>query len=526
MKKLLVILLFLCLLSAQAWAEVQTLYVRTTADCTANGCGSTNGSSFANAYNGMADISFSAVDNTALSVDPEDILIICALEGQSFGDADKDVSTSMIQPSAAIDGTSASAMTTFDGDCSAQTGYASRAKWDGGGTLDRGFDFSSTSRRYIKVKNLEITGFDTKGVFAQGLYTDNKDCELDNLWIHDLRGASAVGVDIRGIGCTLKNSTISNIGNDAVYWEGANATITDNVIQYPSLDTVTGDGVQFDKSAANTTFLRNIIRNGVDIKQCFFASTTLTGDGYGLVADNKCYGPIASGYTASSHVAFFVENASTASAAGNKWVFLRNYAEKTRYLIYAGGDASDVKMIARSNLGRLVSGGIQGGTGTSDHIIQNNSIYGAEGVCFSTEAATGTSVIQNNIGVGCATSGIRKNAGDTESYNNIYASGDVVQNESTPTTPGTGTITTNPNFIGNVPTTIEGFRLKSSSGARRAGINLNQALTDYRGRPFSFPSSIGAYEVTSGDEASSRTTASARTNASSRTNASTRTARQ
>lgn len=504
MKYLLVLFfsLFLCL---DASAEVQTLYVRTVADCTANGCGTTNGSSFANAYNGMADISFSAVDGTALSVDPEDVLIICALEGQSFGDADKDVSTSMIQPSAAIDGTSASAMTTFDGDCSAQSGYSSKAKWDGGGTLDRGFDFSSTSRRYIKVKNLEITGFDTKGVFAQGLYTDNKDCELDNLWIHDLRGASAVGVDIRGIGCTLKNSRIENIGNDAVYWEGANATITGNTIQYPSLDTVTGDGIQFDKSAANTYIANNTFKNGVDIKQSFFASTTLTGDGYGTIKNNKCYGPTSSGWTGTSHVCFFVENAN-----GGRWTFLQNYGENSRYLIYCGGDSSDIKCTSRGNWGRNFSTGIQGGTGTSDHILENNSIYNAS-VCFSTEAATGTSVIRNNIGKTCSISGIRKNAGDTENYNDIYASGDIVQNESSTTTPGANTITTDPKWIKDVPTEYEYFRLGASSGARRTGQSLNiGAVQDCLNRRFNDPPSMGACEVANEDIAASRTNATTR----------------
>jgi hypothetical protein len=64
---------------------------------------------------------------------------------------------------------------------------------------------------------------------------------------------------------------------------------------------------------------------------------------------------------------------------------------------------------------------------------------------------------------------------------------------------------------GFIPSSEAGFALKPASVLRRAGfdINIGNAL-DAIGRPFSHPPSIGSYEVTSGQEITSRTNATTR----------------
>ncbi|MEY5101207.1 MAG: hypothetical protein RJA36_3926, partial [Pseudomonadota bacterium] len=73
-----------------AWAlDREELWVRAVADCAAQSggtCGSENGSSFANAYRGSADIAVSGSDGTANTLDPGDKLTWCIRVGSYFGD--------------------------------------------------------------------------------------------------------------------------------------------------------------------------------------------------------------------------------------------------------------------------------------------------------------------------------------------------------------------------------------------------------------------------------------------------------
>ena len=60
---------------------------------------------------------------------------------------------------------------------------------------------------------------------------------------------------------------------------------------------------------------------------------------------------------------------------------------------------------------------------------------------------------------------------------------------------------------GQSPSTVSGFRLSGASTLRRAGVELNLGnVQDYGNRAFAHPPSIGAWEVASGDLAASRTT--------------------
>lgn len=468
-----------------AWAlDVEVLFVRTDADCTLYGCGTGSGNSPANAIENSA-LLYSAVDATAGRVDPGDMVVYLQREDDPVGfiTADRKNATSFITPGADISG-ALNECTLFSGDGSAW-GYKARASLDGEASTTRGIDSGTAPNAYWCVLSFELKRFTSNGILSQGTYSDVTNWLVQGVWIHDNRGANARGMDFRGIGLTLRLSTIERTGNDSLYAEGANATIEWNEFLWPSLDGTDGDGTQFDKSAANLHFRHNRCRHGVDAKQCLFVSTTETGDGYGWVEDNECYGPTAA---ATVHTCFFVEN-----AGGNRWYFFRNYGERSRYLLFCGNDAaSDTKCTAIGNVGlRLASFGIQGGTNTSDHEFKQNTIFDAP-ICIATNGATGTSTIQNNALRKCGTVAIRKNAGDAESYNAVFDSADFVQNITTPTTPGTGAVTADPLWLSSAPDGPDDVCLQAGSPLFAAGLPLGPWALGYDNENLGNPPVIGA----------------------------------
>lgn len=481
--------LSLLLLSLPAWGE--TLYVRP-----AEGTyGSSNGSDYANAFDGFADVSWGA---SAGQVGDGDTLILCG----TF-DLDSVDGGATVMVSVDADGTSTTSRVTLDGDCSSQ-GDLAQAILDGEGTRDRGIDSGGTGRAYITLKNIAVRNFDAKGVYSQGTNTTTRAWRIENVDVSDIRGATADGFDLRGAGHWVgAGSSVTNIGEDAFYIEGDDFTASGVSCIEAGLDAVTGDCFQMNAQADNALFDGIRCEMNVDAKQCIFVSTTgFTGSV--TIRDSYCDGPSAS---STLHSCFFAEDLSgtiTVERSGGK---------ESRYLIYAGGTSTT--LVARSNIGHDFSSyGIQSGTGSTGSTLENNTISRTP-VCFSTESASGTNTIRNNVGTGCTTSGIRKNAGDTETNNAISDSGDFVQNETTTTTPGTGAVTADPQFSGGPnPTNTEGFRPRClTSPLKNTGTSLG-AIQDFTGRYFTGTPEIGAFACQGGTD---RTTGTSRTSPSSRT---------
>jgi len=463
---------------SQAGAAVEEHFVRSELDCATSGCGLENGSSFPNAWRTHSDVSYSGVDGTSTAVDPEDILYNCS---PVFTAADLDTATVMIAPSANISGT-ASVKTRITGDCSA-FGGPKMAKLDGGGTATRGVDLGSTNRTYIQIDGLEITGFTDACILNQGAATDSDYWLIDNVWVHDCRGATSQGYWGRGGYVTITNSIFERTGEDNVWNEGDYFTFRNNVAREPGLDAsgLQGDNVQIGGVAQAVGFdiSFNEFETSVDVKQCVLAGTAGLPVS-GTLIGNSCDGPSA---TAASHSSFFFQGTGTVLAE-------RNYAKESRYLLYAGGG---VTLKAYSNIGHDFSAfGIQCGTGATDCDFANNAVARAP-VCFSTNSASGTSSLRNNLGVACSTSGMRKSAGDVESHNTMHASGDIVQNNTVTTAPGAGTTSADPQLVGGTnPTTAEGFRLKPTSPLIGAGTYVGK-IRDFTGRKMAVPANIGAF---------------------------------
>lgn len=438
-----------------AWGAVDLNFVRSAADCDRNGCGLQNGSSFSNAWRTQAAVVYSGSDGTANAVDPEDWLYFCS---EDFHVADIDTASVMINPSANVSG-SASAYTTFDGDCS-QFGGPKMAKFNGGGTIDRGFDVGSTQRTYIRLQNFELFEFDQYGVIEQGAATDSAFWILDNLYIHDIRGPTARGVWSKSADMTLLRNRIHRTGEDNLYLEGDRFLMVGNDLQDGGLDAVggQGDNMQFGVTEAEGfVIIDNSFKAAVDMKQCALIGTAGLATS-GVLMMNRCYGPKIG---AENHTAFFIRGTGSVLALGN-------YANNSRYLLYA---SSGLSLRATGNIGHdLSSYGIQCGTGATDCDLSHNTVARAP-VCFSTESASGTSKIANNIGVDCTTVGIRKNAGDSEVGNDLYRAASMVQDETAPVSPSATTVSVDPRFVGGTqPNTVNGFRLLPTSPVCGAGV--------------------------------------------------------
>ena len=104
--------------------------------------------------------------------------------------------------------------------------------------------------------------------------------------------------------------------------------------------------------------------------------------------------------------------------------------------------------------------------------------------------------------------GMWKSAADVETNNRFFGNTgfDVRRNDNAVLTIDATSAVANPGFAGGAaPTTIEGFRLKSTSPLRRVGKDLNIGnYQDAGNRAFMHPPSIGAWEATSGDAAPTR----------------------
>ncbi len=140
--------------------------------------------------------------------------------------------------------------------------------------------------------------------------------------------------------------------------------------------------------------------------------------------------------------------------------------------------------------------GVIYGTNSTVTKVRNNTIIspGLEGI-WSGNNGAGVS-LENNIISTTYSQCIDKQTNNVERYNDLYGCSTPVANSDTPTSAGTGTVTTNPNLTSTYST-------PANSSLRRAGI-ANGWCLDARGRPCWVPPDIGAYQASSGDPANTR----------------------
>jgi len=395
---------------------------------------------------------------------------------------------------------------TLDGDCD---GDGVKASINAGGTVQRAMQ--TADNNYLVIKNLELKNATARGLLLYNTATDATDrgsISVTQMNVHDITGgASPIGIDSRGLNVSITNNIVNNIGEDGIYHKGPNVVITGNTISYISTAGSLGDCIQLDGAYLNFTISNNSCdHTNVASKQCIIASNP-TDAGYGILSGNSCLRPTGEGV--STTYGYYIETAS-----GNS-VITRNYYKGGRTAIqYLGAGTADI----RSNVGIVLDTDLStaarcvslGGSAGKAYVENNSCSGGYQGIVSSSAAAA---VIRNNAVANVTDDCINKAAGDSESYNKCFNyGGDLVSNNGTGTAAGAGTANTNQLWIGGAsPTSASGFILKPSSTLRRAGISLNVGnLLDYSSHSFQNPPSIGAYDVTSNVEASSRSAATTR----------------
>jgi hypothetical protein len=483
------VLLLLCLVWGQAWGA--TWYVRPIA----GEYGTEDGTSLANAFDGFGDMAGSYASIAAGDT------VCYATDTQGAGFVVADAQSNPTHLHFFNDSGSAGNPITLDGDCD---GDGVKTTIDAGGTIERVMQIADNNN--LTIKNLDIRNGTRRGMLLYNVATDATDrgaLIVDSVYVGNIEGgATPIGIDVRGLGVTVRNSTIEDIGEDGIFHKGPNSVITGNTLRRVSTEGTNGDCIQLSDAYLNFVMTGNYCdHTNVASKQCFIASVP-TDAGYGVMSDNTCLRPAAEGTSATYGI--YVETAS-----GNSTI-LRNYYKGGRTAIqYLGAGTADIRgnvSIVLDSDAPTAARCISLGATSGQTDVENNSCSGGYDGIVSDSATV--AVIRNNAVANVTNDCIDKKAGDTESYNKCAAyGGDLVSNDGTTTTPGTSTAAAVMGWVGGTaPTTSAGFKLASGSALRRAGADGNIGnIQDSGNRAFLHPPSIGAWEAASGDAAAART---------------------
>lgn len=464
MKRRAFALILLSLLAFEAGAA--TWYVRpVTAEY-----GAEDGSSYAAAFDGFADIAWGAGN-----VNTGDTLVVCGDFGTDSTDGG--FGAMLLIEAAGV---------TIDGDCSSQ-GDAQKAVLDGGGTQDYGIAcWTNALCSATVIRNVEVRNFDIRGVYirndlsttlANNATISNVDCKN----VIGLIASSPQCFSVFGGGATLRNITADTVTDDAIHVEGDDLLLTDWRAVSPAYNAATdvGDCVQVAAQADNAR-----IRNGhcdhtnAATKQCVIIQGD-AGDDNAEIKNVTCLYPETGNETNQTKGLY--------SSVPNT-VFLKNYVVGGYYGIYAiGANAVVTGNILRKQELRGIDAVSTVTSGA--HLIENNTVSGVP-TCIALNGGAGvTTNIYNNSVNGCTT-GIVKGGSSTINFggNAGFGNGTDFSSCCNPMA-----VTADPRFLGgDTPTTAEGFRPRANSPLIRAGTPI-PGLNDFDGYNFEPAPTIGAY---------------------------------
>jgi hypothetical protein len=490
--------LFYCL---DSWGA--SYYVRP--ECTFNGtgvasnCAASGGA--AGAWKTMANV------NQATPVTGE-VVYLCG----TFTNTERDNSTTMLVTNFTNSGV------IVDGDCSAVITNPSTwvdyngathtgALINGEGTLARGFDSGSGGVIGLTIRNVYITGVTDYGIIGQNLASDNWTitdvyCNGSTILTNNCIRSATAGQT----GWTINRPVFKDCYVDCIWTINA-MTLNDVYADEWSLDNVSGDLIQLaDASPCDGFTIDGLygitsqdIKQGVIINGCSDANPTIK------VTDAHFYKRGSPSSLAGSGIVAVLIQDDTAS------ITIRNSsADGYRTGFYTGLGAA--MTISGSVVSNFLEYGIHSGTSSGVLNAYNNTVYmSSAGTGIEYASAAAGSSARNNIIANTAV-GLNRAATGSDSYNGIYGnSSDACRQGGSNVACGTGTLTSNPMFVGASPSRLTDFRLLPSSAYRRAGADLSIGnYQDQGNRAFAHPPSIGAWEAASGDIAATRTQATAR----------------
>lgn len=472
LKKLLVSFVFL--LSAQAWGA--TRYICQT------GLGAQDGTSAANCYNGYA------AAWTAAQITAGDTVYI-------VGDITSATNTI---------GASGTAGSPIVFDC-LPPGQSSPGTLK---TSSTGPVFLSDDKEYITVQNCKFAGnssnlnqtyalrFVTRSATRTGISVIGN--EMSNEYTTSASVHPCLGLDTdnvathRFVDVTVRNNTFHECGIGAPTQNSDGATLNAVTSGLIVRDNIAwgnnSDGLDIPGGGAIIVERNLLYANGFDGMKIHCGSTAISG---GKITGNISFGNAVYGFTMQDFANTLVAN---------------NVV--SQYL------TSITPFGGTPNLNSVIIQAVNTGTCTQSGNTYANNHFQAE---YSNGVIRVASVAKAAFESGNTWDGnnIRKMGSGSTVIDFTSDSGNNVTTSNFATWQGTHTrdLRSDPLWVGGTsPSTAEGFRLTSASPLRRAGTDLNIGNVQDNGtRAFSHPPSIGAWEVTSGDSASSRTTASTRT---------------
>lgn len=478
----------LALLMLASWSQLAHLtgtawYVRPISDCSGSACGAADGSSYAAAFNGFADITWGGAGVLA-----GDTLFLCTGNAGSFTQTSANTANSNLAMLRVQNDGSAGLPIVVDGDCSAE-GSLAKAVVDGNYTS--GNVIRTDARTYLTLKNMDLSGSKDGGVTlytsASGEVAVAKHITLSNLTVHDIHGgAQPIGINISGTDGSISDSEVYDVGVDGVFFYSGGSWTLDNldVHDISTLDT-NGDCVQLQRNTGNT-FIRHLVcdKRTKDAKQCVVAST-LNSQVYVMkVSDMTCL--MAPGGTLS--VGVYAEGQMTVERS-----FISNPA--TYGIVGALNNSANLTAIANI----VVNPGIgcfdvhktsAGPTATIEHntCVLSGATYGVNAA-----AATATITVKNNTVSGAATYGIYRGAsGTVDDHNNIFGPTTPYSDNGTAGAAGAGDLAVDPGFVEAVPSTADGACLNTDSALLNAGTYVGACIIGYASENLGNPSHIGA----------------------------------
>lgn len=475
-------LLILLLLSFEAGAA--TRYVTTT------GAGATDGSSEANAYAGWADIpgnTFSAGD------------VLCVI-----GEINSDTTMKF------TDAGSAGNPIIIRGDCTDNPGIL-----DGNNTADPVFQLGDAglAASYVRVQSLTVrdshpttgecitdSSLGAGGGFNEFIDLHVTDCATYNLLLQKPSP-------------TVSDSLIDYCGDDCIGTTSAatSPTITDNIFQYFSVRTLTGDAIFINDAAASSNPVvtgNTCYWDGTGLeKQCFIigvASGTVTVSDNAMIARVPTSTNHAIAITAATDA--YVERnycegfnacvthfAVTAEGIDGSLYARSNIANGSQYAVLFTTSVGTPSLYADNNSGAdLVNGLRATATVAANLYVRNNSfrLDGSGGdALYVANAHNSYTGSNNNFGPDAA-SFIENYECGGSTYATAAAYVAACAQE-------VGTTSSDPALLGGTsPTTAEGF-IPTNTALFRTGAKVGD-YNDFSGCRFAAPPSIGAYEMACG----------------------------
>lgn len=340
------------------------------------------------------------------------------------------------------------------------------------------------------IDSLEVYGANLNGTLNRGIYSDTTvttGLRIQNCSVHDIAGTDSGNIYVFGHNTSVLFCTIFNGGGEGIFGEGNNFEVGFCNISNISTDGATGDCIQLsdDVIATNNCYLHNntLDHTNKDVKQCIIvACATSSG---GLIQFNTC-----TGFTNSSNN-WCIEAAcsglkvfSNRLINGGRGVDIGTGVGTPNGVLICGNIITNTSVV--SNTIGIRDNGATNTTAINNVIVNTTGTFTNSTIGVSFDSTCTGSVARNNIIQGWKTGGSATAGHFTDSNNNFFG----CQSNGFS---GTGTITTDPLFVGG-----GNYNLQAGSGAKGAGVNPGvPAVVTFTGKVMQSPFDMGAYWASS-----------------------------